>query len=125
MQDKVRIRRKPRHDRTVLVSIRRRRQSLRCRLGLRQWCLGGHRLEAAQLDSISYPLIRGGELSNDWSFLSSVRRLGYASRVEVPSHQERGISEFYSILKPSLAAISRCSLCTSNPSSCWDKTGLV
>src|SRR6267143_506058 len=34
-------------------------------------------------------------------------------------------SEFYSVLKPSLAAISRCNLRTSDPSICWDKRGLV
>src|SRR6266480_761507 len=54
MQDKVRVRREPRHNHSVLVRVRQGRQRLGPGLTLRRYCPSGHSLDAAQLDSISY-----------------------------------------------------------------------
>src|SRR5213596_3670119 len=55
MQDKVRVRREPRHNRSILVRVRQRRQNLRTGLALGRYSLSGHELDTAQLDSISFP----------------------------------------------------------------------
>src|SRR5207247_10296833 len=62
VQDKVRIRREPRHNHRVLVRVRQRRQSLRPRLTLRRYCSSRHGLDNAQLDSISYLSKRDGDV---------------------------------------------------------------
>src|SRR5205807_10384046 len=54
VQDKIWIRRKPRHDRRVLVRVRQRRQSFGPGPILRGYCLGGHDVGTAQLDSYSF-----------------------------------------------------------------------
>src|SRR2546427_7870870 len=54
VQDKVRVRREPSYYRRVLVRVRQRRQSLGAGLASRRYCLNGHDLNYAQLDSISY-----------------------------------------------------------------------
>src|SRR6266567_1867831 len=61
MQDKFRVRRQPRHDRSILVRVRQGRQGLGTGLTLRWYCLGGHGLKAAQLGSISYLSKREGD----------------------------------------------------------------
>ena len=90
MKDEVRIRRKPSNDRRILVRIRQWRQRLRRRLRLRGQRLGGHSLEAAQLDSISYLLNEEGALESDWQYLPIARKARLGVEVEVPFHEGTG-----------------------------------
>src|SRR6266571_1132114 len=54
VQDKVWIRREPRHNHCVLVRVRQGRQSLGLGLALRRYCPSGHGWYVTQLDSVSF-----------------------------------------------------------------------